>query len=117
MAPLLFLIRHSPRGSSAGEDAVDAILAAAALDVPVEVLFMGAGVLQLLENQQVGPGVRDLAANWQALPVFDVESCYVEASALHDHGLDTAALTLPVSVLNEQDLQDCLQRAGQVVSF
>ncbi|MEM9256934.1 MAG: sulfurtransferase complex subunit TusC [Pseudomonadota bacterium] len=84
----LILIRHSPYGSSLSQAALDTTLAAAAFDRPVDVLFLGAGVLHLLPTQN-GRSIRrrDLAKQWASLPLYDVKQVYADSTAATHYGV------------------------------
>lgn len=121
MAPsrrLLFLIRRAPYGAAFGREALDAILAASAFEVPTDVVFDGDGIWQLLKDQDGGAiGEKDTGANWEALPMFDVESLHVHRSTLETRGLTPEDLTLPVTVIDDADLRALIAGADQVLGF
>ncbi len=48
---LLVAVRHAPYGGSLAKTAIDTALAAAAFEQDVSVLFLGAGVLNLVPGQ------------------------------------------------------------------
>ena len=74
----LLVISRQPPSALAAREALDLALAAAAFGVPVSMLFMDAGVLQLLPGQESALiEQKPLAANLQALPMFGVEDVYV----------------------------------------
>ena len=118
MERLVLLTRRGPYGASAPREALDAALAAAAFELPVTVVFDGDGVQQLLRAQD--PAMleeKNLGANLEALPMFDVEDLRVTARSLEARGLTTDDLLLPVQVLDDVAFADLLAEADQVLSY
>ncbi len=93
---ILVVSRHAHPGSSLPRSALDTALAAAAFDQPVTLLFQGEGVLQLLPAQDArAAGVRNLRKVIDSLPLYDIETVYVDAAAATAFGV--APDTLPAS--------------------
>ena len=118
MERLVLLTRHAPYGGAGPREAIDTALAAAAFDLPVTVVFDGDGVWQLVRDQ--APGAieeKNVGANLEALPLFDVEDLRVTRRALDERGLDAEDLLLPVTVLDDPALGALLRSADQVLSF
>jgi tRNA 2-thiouridine synthesizing protein C len=108
--------RHSPYGGSYPREALDTALAAAAFDQPVTLVFMGDGVWQLLPEQRPDSG-KSLEKQLGALPLYDIDTLYVEAESLAQRGLDAAELALPVQVLSSTALADLLAGQDVVLGF
>lgn len=118
MARLLFHVRTPPHGSTAGEEAVEAILATSVFEPPLTVLFEGDGVLQLLRNQDPSQlGDRDVAANWTALPLYDVEDIRVHAPSLTARGLGQGDLILDASAVDDADMARLIAESDRILSF
>ncbi|MEE4301720.1 MAG: sulfurtransferase complex subunit TusC [Pseudomonadales bacterium] len=118
MERLVLLTRCGPYGASAPREALDTALAAAAFELPVTLVFDGDGVLQLLRGQDAAAlDEKNLGANLEALPMFDLEDVRVTARSLAARGLTPADLLLPVQVMGEQDLATLLAEADQVLSY
>ncbi|MEH6492387.1 sulfurtransferase complex subunit TusC [Halopseudomonas sp.] len=114
---LLVISRHSPTAAAARE-ALDLALAAAAFGVPAGMLFLDAGVLQLLKGQD--PGViqqKSLAANLQALPMFGVDDLFVCQHSLSERGLQPNQLMLPVKLVEGAEIATLLEHYDQVVTL
>ena len=106
-----------PPSSSAAE-ALDTAMAAAALDVPVTLLFDGDGVLQLLPAQAGSElGVRNLSQLLEALPAFEVERCFVAAEALAKRSLAPESLALPGPLLDGAEVAALLRTADVVLTY
>lgn len=90
---VLVVTRHPQLGRSLARAALDTALATAAFDQPVNLLFLGAGVLQLLPEQDSSAvGVRNLRKVIDSMPLYDLEQCYVDADAAQRYGLISADL-------------------------
>lgn len=118
MTHLLFHLRKPPHGSTAGEEALEAILASSVFEPTLTVLFEGDGVLQLLANQKADAlGVRDLAANWTALPVYEVEDLRVHEPSLQQRGLSPSDLILDVTLIDDAQMTALINEADQILGF
>ena len=118
MERLVLLTRRGPYGSTAPREALDAALAAAAFEVPVTIVFDGDGVWQLHRRQTPTQlGEKNLGANLEALPLFEVEDLRVTRRALDARGLVPEDLLLPVEVLDVDGLAALLASADQVLSY
>ena len=94
---------------------LDMVLASAVFDQQIQLLFMDDGVLQLLNGQQPEAlPAKSLAANLSALPLFGVEQVFVDAVALQARGLSAADLILPVTPLDQAQMQALIAASDQV---
>ena len=116
---LLFISRHAPYGSSIAKSALDAILAAAAYDQQIALLFMDDGVFQLLAKQDSGDlQLKNFAALLPVLPLYEINTIYV-----HYESLKTRQIAIDELVLNEIQLIDSagicqlLAQQDQLLSF
>jgi tRNA 2-thiouridine synthesizing protein C len=115
---LLVVMRHSPYGSSRSRAGLDTALAAAAFDQPVELLFMGEGVLQLLPAQQsAGAGLKSTAKQLASLPLCDVERVFADGRSLARHGVDPATAPLPVEVIDGDTIAELLADSDLLLGF
>lgn len=118
MKSLLIISQSTPYGRSSAAEALDTAMAAAALDVPVTLLFDGDGVLQLLPGQAGNElGVRNLSQVLEALPAFEVERCYVAAEALAQRSLAPDTLALPGPLLDGEDVAALLRASDVVLTY
>jgi len=91
----LVILRRSPYGSSLARAAVDLSLAMGAFEQDCDLLFLGDGVLQLLDGQSAEAiGSKNLGKMLASLPLYDIESVLVDAAALRSFGLTAADLVL-----------------------
>lgn len=117
MKSLLVISCHPPARLAARE-ALDMVLAAAAFGVPVALLFMGDGVLQLLNNQDAkAVGQKSLAANLQALEIYGVEDVMVCQHSLTERGIQAGQCMLDCRALDNTQIALQLAHYDQVVSL
>lgn len=115
---LLIINRQSPWSGPSAREALDIALAGGAFDLPLGMLFLDDGVLQLAPAQQPAAlQQKDLAANLQALPLFGVESLYASARSLQERGMEQQTLTLAAEVLDDVALSALIDRYDQVITL
>jgi len=116
---LLIISRQSPWSGLDAREALDIALAGGAFDLPVGLLFLDDGVLQLLSSQaprQVQQ--KDLTANLQALEMFGVEDLFVCHTSLAERGLLTHELSIDaLQVLHDHDIATLIDRYDQVITI
>ena len=118
MIHLLFHLRKPPHGSSAGEEALEAVLASSVFEPRLTVLFEGDGVLQLLAGQHADAlGRRDVAANWTALPIYEVEDLRVHEPSLRQRGLTRHDLMLDVTLVDDAQMTALIAEVDQILAF
>ena len=114
----LVISRRPPYGSCHARDALDTALTSAVFEQPVTMLFMGDGVLQLIQAQQpAGIQQKNLAATLSALPLYDIEQLYVCASAMQQRGLKAEDCVLPVQLLDSNAIAELIRQHDVVLSF
>lgn len=115
---ILVVSRHAHPGSSLPRSALDTALAAAAFDQPVALLFLGEGVLQLLPAQDSSAaGVRNLRKVLDSLPLYEIETVYVDGAAAAAFGLARDALPAGAEWLDAADMRALLARHDHVLGF
>ena len=114
----LLICRRAPYGQSLAREALDVALTAATFDQTVALLFIGDGVLQLVKSQQPAAiAQKALDKQLSALPLYDVETLYVEADALRARGLGTGDLVLPVELLDTAEIERQIEAHDVVLGF
>jgi len=116
---LLLISRQAPWSGPGAREALDIVLAGGAFDLPIGLLFLDDGVLQLAPGQKA-PLLRqkDLSANLQALALFGVDELFACSASLAARGLDSAALNLDaVQLLNAPELAGIIDRFDQVITL
>lgn len=117
-ADLLVILRHGPHGSSWLREGLDAALVAAAFGRSVSLLFMGEGVMALCRDQESGPlGQKGTANTLEMLEMYDIDSLWIEATALQRLGLSTQDLMLPVRPVLPESLATLVAAAPLVLTF
>lgn len=115
---LLIISRQAPWSGPTAREALDIALAGGAFDLPIGLLFLDDGVLQLMPAQQPAAlQQKDLSANLQALPMFGVEALYVSARSLEERGLRGQPLSLAVEALDDAALTTLIDRYDQVITL
>lgn len=115
---LLVVVRQPPYGSSLARASLDTALAGAALEQPVSLLFMGDGVLQLLPDQQSEAiGVKNIGRLLGSLPLYDIESVYIDAGAAARYQLETSDLVLPVTPMDPAAMRGLINDCDHVIGF
>ena len=115
---LLFLNQNTPYGTRQAKESLDAALAAAVFGQHVSLLFMDDGVWQLLKQQTPEPQTKpNLANQWPAVEMYDIEHIYVEAQAMQQRGLDAEDLVVDTHWLNAEQISDLLEQQDVILSF
>jgi tRNA 2-thiouridine synthesizing protein C len=114
----LVVLRKTPYGSSLSRSALDVALATAAFDQPVNLLFIGDGVLQLLSTQNsTGIERKNIAKILASLPLYDIETLFVDAGALTRYQIDVSDLSLPITLLDDKGIRELMHRHDHVLGF
>src|SRR5690554_7312670 len=113
---VLLISRQAPWAGIGAAEALDIALAAGAFDLPLSILFMDDGVLQLLDQQQPQAlEQKDLSANLQALPMFGIEQLYVAQHCLTVRGLADNPLALTAERVDDQRIQQLIRQHDYVM--
>ncbi|MCU1717054.1 sulfurtransferase complex subunit TusC [Pseudomonas sp. 5P_3.1_Bac2] len=115
---LLIISRQAPWAGPSAREALDIALAGGAFDLPIALLFLDDGVLQLSNAQQpTSLQQKNLSANLQALPMFGVEQLYACQRSLAERGLTEQQWTMQVERLDDAQLSGLLDRFDQVITL
>lgn len=98
----LIVIDHSPYSTWLGRDSLDVGFALAAFDQSVSLLFTGAGVYWLLQDQH-GEAVsqKTLTKQLAAVGLFGIEALLVDEQACNEAGLAEADLVSDIRMVQE----------------
>ena len=117
MKNYLFVMRHLPHFSSRVQETLDQMLTTAAFDQTVSVLFVDDGVFQLKQAQDPESMVlKNTAAMFLALEMYEINNLYVEAESLAERGLSVNDLILPIEVVPREGVGGLLNRHDVVIS-
>ncbi len=108
---ILFLLNQPPYGSSHAAEAIEAILVAGVFDQQVSVLFTGAGLYQLLSEQDGSAvGGRTVGKMLGAVPEYGVTDLYACRPSAERLNLGDANLCLPVTWLDYDEQRRLISR-------
>lgn len=114
----LVVIRHSPYGSSLGRAALDTALAMAAFEQPLDILFMGDGLAQLLPGQDSQAiGVKNIGKLIGSLPLYGIEFAYADAAGVERFGLDPAQAPVPLKLLDRASINSLMLASDHLLGM
>ncbi|MFJ2710933.1 sulfurtransferase complex subunit TusC [Pseudomonas sp. NPDC087346] len=114
---LLIISRQSPWSGPGAREALDIVLAGGAFDLPIGLLFLDDGVLQLAAGQNAkAVQQKDLSANLQALPMFGVEELFYCADSVGIRGLNNVSLD-EAQALDAEEITALIDRYDQVMTL
>ncbi len=113
----MYVNRRAPYGTIYALECLEVVLAAAAFDQKVCVVFMDDGVCQLKKKQDTTDiGMKNFSKTYGALEDYEVENIYVEKESLSARGLTADDLVIPVEVLAANDLREIMAQQNVVIS-
>ena len=117
MPNIIVIQQHSPFSSSHGREALDMILALAAVEHNVSVLFRGDAVYQLLATEQHADfNLKAYPRSFKLFALYDVEQLYVCRQALTERGIAPSTLTIDVQLLDAKQQAALLSQQDQVIN-
>ncbi|MCL7421141.1 MAG: sulfurtransferase complex subunit TusC [Methylobacter sp.] len=117
MKKYLFVLRKPAHSGAQVQEMLDIILTTAAFDQQVGILLIDDGVFQLKNGQQPNiAGMKDVAAIFKALEIYDVHDVYAEVESLLERGLKPKDLCLPVREFYRKDIASLMKRYDVVFS-
>ena len=115
---LLVVFTQPPLTASLAKEGLDLSLVNSTFEQRTGLIFLGAGVLQLQQNQQPDIlALKGTQAMLQALGLYDINQLFVDEQALLDYSLTTADLLLPTESCNPLQLQKLLATSRNVLTF
>lgn len=117
MKKYLFVLRKPPHYGAQAQEMLDIILTTAAFDQPVSILLLDDGVFQLKKDQKPQyAGLKDTAAIFHALEIYDVKELYTEVESLQERGLKPGNLCLPVQETYRKDIAELMNQFDVIVA-
>lgn len=114
----LLVFRQPPYSSSLSRSGLDTALAAGAFEQPVTLLFLSDGVAQLLPKQNsAGIGKRNHGKVLASLPLYDIETFWVDAQALSNSGYTLNELPEGSRLADPALIRDMLERHDHILTF
>ncbi len=115
---ILIINQSAPYGSNKARESLDVALTCAIFEMPVSLLFIGDGVLQLLNGQQPEAlQTKKHEAMLTALPMYDIDCLYVTSSDLKQHGLQSEDLAVPVKIVEQKQIASLIQQHDTVLTY
>jgi tRNA 2-thiouridine synthesizing protein C len=117
MKQYLFVSQCPPHQGLNVSENLDMILTCGAFDQSVALLLLDDAVLQLKQQQQSESNhLKDTAAIFQALDLYNINTIYVEMESLQARGLTTADLILDVVCLERAEVANLFQQFSVIIS-
>ncbi|SNY42423.1 tRNA 2-thiouridine synthesizing protein C [Arsukibacterium tuosuense] len=116
MQNIAIIQRQSPFNHGAGREALDLILALAAVEHQLTVIFSGDAVYQLLTvNQTSDFPLKRYQQSFKLFGLYDIEQIYVCQQSLQQRQLDSADFALNAKQVSPEQLQQLLASQQQIV--
>lgn len=115
---LLILSSNAPYAGQSARAALDVALTAAAFEQVVRMVFVDAGVLQLLpeqDNRKDGP--KSVGKMIPALALYEVQEVFFHEDSARRFSIDVSAMPDSVTGINDAALSEMVQKADQVMVF
>lgn len=94
MKKILFVLRKPAHSGAYTQEILDVVITASAFDQDVNLLLLDDAVFQLKSGQAPETfGLKNTAAMFNALPLYDISHIYVETESLKERGLTRLSLT------------------------
>ena len=117
MRNILVLQQHSTFNSSHGREALDLVLALAAVEHNVSVLFRGDAVYQLLStNDHTDFKLKAYPRSFKLFSLYDIEQVYVCLESLNARGIKPEQLALAAQPLTQDAVIELLAAQHQVIT-
>ncbi len=111
MKKILFVLRNPAHSGALLQEMLDIILTVAAFDQPVGILLLDDAVFQLKNGQHPEKlGMKNTAAVFKALELYDVKDIYIETESIQERGLQQNQLCLPVVMLPRKDIAGLMKQ-------
>lgn len=118
MKKIAVLLSHSPFDGAISREAHDMIMALAAVEHQVTVIYQDAAVLQLLPvSAQAQLGCKDYTPAQKLFDLYEVAALIADAAAFKRYQMSVEQCLLPVSVLSCPDIQHLLAQQQHILRF
>ncbi len=117
MRNILLIQRHAPYNSSHGREALDLLLALAAVEHQVSVLFSGDAVYQLLATaEQADFKLKAYTRSFKLFALYDIGQVYVCQASLEQRHILPAELSIAARCVNATQIQQLINTQHQVIT-
>ncbi len=118
MKKIAVLLNHSPFDGAISREAHDMIMALAAVEHQVTVIYQDAAVLQLIPVQKTAQfGCKDYTPAQKLFELYDVAAVVASASALHRYQMLPEQCLISVIPMSCQDINDLLAQQQHILRF
>ena len=118
MKKYLIILQNAPYANSQSLEAIELSLALAAFGQEVSLLFMGDGILQLLNSQAPDPIAHKAFTNvYSGLNLFDINHVYADETAIDKYGLDIKNLTIIPALVTDDKIISLIEQHDISLSF
>lgn len=113
-----FISRSTPYGQGRAKACLDMVLSTAVFEQKVNFIFMDDGLWQLKRQQDPASiDSKDLSAAFAALPLYDVDTVYVDVDSMHRRGLELDALVVPATAVSVAQIGELIRQSDVVFSL
>jgi tRNA 2-thiouridine synthesizing protein C len=118
MIKIALVLETSAFDGVIAREAQDMLLALAAVEHEVTVIYQDAAVLQLLATASAANvGCKDFTPTQKLFSLYDIEQLLVSATAMAKYRLTASDLRLPVQICQDTELQQYLQQQQYILRF
>lgn len=108
----------APYSGQSAREALDTVMVAASYEIPASLLLMGDGIFQLLSQQQPENIPRkNLSALFKALPLYDIDTIYIDQMSLEERGIQKEELLPSVTLLSKEELPAFIKQHDRILNF
>ena len=118
MRNILLQQQHSPFNYSYGREALDMVLALAAIEHSVSILFCDDAVYQLLPTvDQPDFGLKPYPRSFKLFSLYDIEQVYACLESVTARGLKPELFSINITLLTRADIVALLSAQHQVITI
>ena len=118
MKKIAIVLHESPFNSALSREAQDMIMALAAVDHQVTVIYQGDAVLQLLApKMDAAIGCKDFIPAQKLFELYDIAAVIANTVALAKYQITREQMIIPITELTEMDIADLLAQQQHVLRF
>lgn len=116
MQHIVIIQTHSPFNQAKARESLDLILALAAVDYTISILFADAGVYQLLPpDTRSGSPLKVFQKSFGLFQLYDINNCFVCSASLAARDLLNISLPEGFRVIETSEIQQVLAAAQHII--
>lgn len=117
----LVIIKSSPYKNTQAQEGLELIMAAAAFDMPINILFENQGILNLLKDQNSELVNRENFIDFiKAAELYEIEPIYIMKSDLKKFNLDISSFMIEnnlIEILEENNLTEFFDNFKNILTY